>query len=440
MPRTTSRRSFLRYSLAAGLVVPLTSRRLSHAAAAIEQVHIGCIGVGGKGWSDMQETSQGQQIVAICDIDEQRLAKAAELFPQAKRYTDWRKLLEQNDIDAVTISTPDHTHAPATFSAIELGKHVYTQKPLTHSIYEARKLTEAAARKGVVTQMGIQHHSNTFFKTAVKLVHNGTIGTVREAHVWTDRPVGFWEQGFGRPAGNDTPPAHIHWDLWLGVAPQRPYVDNTYHPFKWRAFWDFGTGALGDMGCHGMDPVVSALELGPPTALWSEGPTPNTETGPPWSIIHYEFPGTKRTTDQLKMVWYDGAKLPPRSLFEVSADFEMQENGILFIGDKGQLLVDYFNPPLLLPKGDFADTPVEALPADNHYTQWTDAILGRGSTSCPFSYSGPLTETVLLGNVVLRSGKKIRWNSEELAAVDAPETAGLIRREYRDGWRITGLS
>ena len=193
MSRTTSRRSFLQHSLAAGLTAPVISPCRSHAAAASEQVHIGCIGVGGKGWSDLQETSKGQQIVAICDVDEQRLAKAAEAFPKAKRYSDWRKLLEQNDIDAVTVSTPDHMHAPATFSAIELGKHVYTQKPLSHSVYEARVLAEAAARKGVVTQMGIQHHSNTFFKTVVKLIHDGKIGTIREAHVWTDRPI--WPQG-----------------------------------------------------------------------------------------------------------------------------------------------------------------------------------------------------------------------------------------------------
>ena len=240
-------------------------------------------------------------------------------------------------------------------------------------------------------------------------------------------------------SANVAPPESLHWDQWLGVAPTRPFVVNSYHPFKWRGFWDFGTGALGDMGCHAMDPVVSALELGPPSTISYNGPIPNSETGPQSSMIQYGFPGTRWTPDQFKMVWYDGAILPPRRLFDVADDSQLEKNGILLIGDNGQLLLNYSKPPILLPHGDFADTKVAALPADNHYAQWTDAILGRGKPSCPFSYSGPLTETVLLGNVALRSGQRIDWDSENLVAVDAPETAGLIRREYRDGWRIEGL-
>jgi len=231
----------------------------------------------------MHATSAGHNVVAICDIDEKRLARAAAKFPKAKRYTDWRKLLEQKGIDAVTVSTPDHTHAPVSMAAMSLGKHVYTQKPLTHSVYEARKLTDAAKKYGVVTQMGIQHHSNKFFKTAVKLIQDDVIGKVSEGYVWTDRPGRFWTQGMDRPPGKQTPPDHIHWDQWLGVAPSRPYVAGAYHPFKWRGFWDFGTGALGDMGCHGIDPVASAVELGPAKTIWSEGPRPNAETGPPWT-------------------------------------------------------------------------------------------------------------------------------------------------------------
>ena len=437
MRHSHSRRSFIQYSLAAGLGSRFL--RPQKARAASDHVHIACVGVGGKGESDMTETAVGNHIVAICDVDENRLASAAKKFPKAKTYTDWRKLLEQSDIDAVTISTPDHMHAPVTYSAMELGKHVYTQKPLTHSVYEARRLTEAAREKKIVSQMGIQHHSNTFFKTAVELIQDGKVGRVREAHVWTDRPVGFWEQGFDRPVGSKSPPKHLHWDHWLGVAPARPYVDG-YHPFKWRAFWDFGTGALGDMGCHGMDPVVNALALGPPNRLTATAEGLTSETGPKKSVVNYEFPGTQFTTDSFKMVWYDGAKLPPRALFDVPKEYELKPNGILFVGDKGQLIAGYFGHSELFINGEKAELGIEPLTIDNHYTQWTDAILGKGKTSCPFDYSGPLTETVLLGNVALRCGEPIVWNSSQLVIEGNEKANALLRRDYRDGWQVPGLS
>ena len=427
------RRRFLQGSVAMGLAAcGVRSAR----ANASNEVHIACIGVGGKGESDSAETGVHNQIVAICDVDEARLAKAGAKYPKAKRYTDWRKMLEQSDIDAVTVSTPDHTHAPATMSALAAGKHVYTQKPLTHSVFEARQLTLAAQKMGAVTQMGIQHHSNTFFKTAVQLIQSGTIGTVSDVHVWTDRPVGFWTQNKDRGVAKPVPDG-LHWDQWLGVAPHRPFADG-YHPFHWRAFWDFGTGALGDMGCHGMDPVVAALELGAPNLIVPNGPRPNQETGPEWSELRYQFPGTRWTSDSLSMTWYDGAKLPPRSLFQIRDEEQLLKNGILFIGSKGQLLVDYFNPPRLLPEGDFADTKIDAAPADNHYQQWTEAIKGNGKTSCPFSYSGPLTETVLLGNVAVRTGKPVKWDSASLSC-DTKLANQMLRRTYRDGWQVEGL-
>ncbi|MCA9056427.1 MAG: Gfo/Idh/MocA family oxidoreductase, partial [Planctomycetaceae bacterium] len=251
--RTHSRRRFLR-SVAAGVAVaPFVSSRRTWAAN--EQVNIACVGVGGKGASDLAETSVGHNIVAICDVDSQRLGQAATKFPQAKTYTDWRKLLEQPGIDAVTISTPDHMHAPVTMTAMQLGKHVFTQKPLTHSIYEARRLTQVAAEKGLITQMGIQHHATARLKMAVQAIRDGVIGKVREVHAWTDRPGHFWKQGLTRPDQSDPVPENINWDHWLGVAPARPFVAGLYHPFHWRGWWDFGTGALGDMGCHILDPV-----------------------------------------------------------------------------------------------------------------------------------------------------------------------------------------
>ena len=439
MNRTTHRRTFLKSAAMAGLAAPIVRRSWGHPLGANESVNIACIGVGGKGQSDMMETSAGQNIVAICDIDEQRLAAAAARFPKAKKYTDWRKLLEQNDIEAVTVSTPDHTHAPATLSAISLGKHVYTQKPLTHDVFESRVLADAAAKAGIVSQMGIQHHSSARLKIAVQVIRDGAIGKVSEVHTWTDRPGTFWKQGLTRPAQGDAVPAHVHWNLWLGTAPERPFVNGLYHAFHWRGWWDFGTGALGDMGCHIMDPVVNALELGPPQTVEADGPEPHAESGPLWCVVNYEFPGTKHTTDTLKMTWYEAGKMPPRELFKAPDDWPGSKNGVLFVGEKGNLFVGFPEMPELFPKADFADYKMPELEDSNHYTQWTSAILGNGETSCPFSYSGPLTETVLLGNVAYRSGTKVHWDSENLRAIDNPKANALLRRKYRGEFATSGL-
>lgn len=433
-----SRRRFLQQVAAASFVAPWIGRPL-HAALANEKVNIACIGIGGKGESDLAETSVGHNIVAICDVDEQRLGRAGERFPQATKYTDWRKLLEQSDIDAVTVSTPDHTHAPASMAALQLGKHVFTQKPLTHSVYEARRLTKVAAEQGVVTQMGIQHHATARLKIAVATIQAGTIGKVREVHAWTDRPGNFWRQGLERPKSGETPPEHVHWNQWLGVAPERPFVAGLYHPFHWRGWWDFGTGALGDMGCHILDPVVNALQLGPPKTIHAEGPPPHPESGPLWCIVHYSFPGTEQTTDTLQLTWYEAGKQPPRELFQAPDDWAVPPNAVLFVGEQGNLFVGFPEMPELFPREKFADHQLPQFDDHNHYTEWTSAIVSGGQASCPFSYSGPLTETVLLGNVAYRSGKTIEWDSEKLEATGVPEASAFIRREYRRGWEVAGL-
>ncbi|MCA9150524.1 MAG: Gfo/Idh/MocA family oxidoreductase [Planctomycetales bacterium] len=436
------RRQMLKSSAAAMVAVHTGVPSRVRAASPNERLNIACVGVGGKGWSDMQETSVGQNVVAICDIDAQRLARASEAHPRATAHQDWRKLLEQNNIDAVTVSTPDHMHAPVAMSAAQLGKHLYCQKPLCHSVYEARQLTEIAAANKLVTQMGIQHHSSPKFKTAVKLIRSGIIGKVRAAHVWTDRPGTFWQQAFARPTGQHAVPEHVAWDLWLGVAPARDFVADTYHPFKWRGFWDFGTGALGDMGCHGMDPVVHSLQLGPPNLVRAETSELFPDTGPAWSVITYDFPATPHTaTDGFQMVWYDGGKRPDVALFE-EADFAglKWSNGILFLGEHGKLAVDYEHLPHLLPTAKFADTKIEPEPEDNHYQQWVAACKGNGETSTPFSYAGPLTETVLLGNVAIRLQAAIEWDSANLRATNLTAADAFIRRTYRDGWKVKGLS
>lgn len=440
MSRRASRRSFLRQAALLSVAAPLAASLPRRATAAIDKINIACIGVGGKGESDMMETSVGHNIVALCDIDEQRLAKAAARFPQAKTFTDWRKLLDHPGIDAVTISTPDHTHAPATMAALQLDKHCYTQKPLTHTVYEARQLTlAAAARPKLVTQMGIQHHATARLKIAVQTIRDGVIGKVREVHTWTDRPGAFWKQGLQRPDRTDPVPAHVHWDQWLGTAPARPFVNGVYHAFHWRGWWDFGTGALGDMGCHILDPVVNALELTAPRSVSAEGPPPEAESGPTWCNVHWEFPGTKHTTESLKLHWYEAGKQPPREIFQAPADWKGSLNGVLFLGEKGNLFVGFPEMPELFPREKFQDHKFPSLADHNHYTQWTDAILGKTQASCPFRYSGPLTETVLLGNVAFRTGKKIEWDSQNLKAVGVPEADAYLRRAYRAGWEVKGL-
>ncbi|MFO1091884.1 MAG: Gfo/Idh/MocA family oxidoreductase [Planctomycetaceae bacterium] len=305
-----TRRSFLRQSALAAGIAPWVGASAVRAGLANEKVNIACIGVGGKGFGDLTETSVGHNVVALCDVDAQVLARAAEKFPDAKKYTDWRKLLEHPGIDAVTVSTPDHTHAPATMTAMQLGKHVFTQKPLTHTIYEARRLAEVAAEKGLVTQMGIQHHATARLKIAVQVIRDGVIGKVSEVHVWTDRPVNFWKQGQQRPKETSPVPDYLDWDQWLGVAPERPYVDGVYHRFNWRGWWDFGTGVAGDMGCHMLDPVVNALELGPPASVYAPKARLLPESGPARCILRSLQ--TRHTAETLRVSWYEATKAVPR--------------------------------------------------------------------------------------------------------------------------------
>mgnify|MGYP001568324802 CR=1 FL=1 len=302
-----NRRRFLQHSIAAtgALAFPFVASR--NVLGANERLNIAGIGVGGKGASDVSNVDQ-ENLVALCDVDDANAAGSFKKYPAAKRYKDYRVMLEKEGkgIDAVTVSTPDHTHAPAAIAAMKMGKHVYCQKPLTHTVYEAREMARVAREHKVATQMGNQGHSNPETRRLVELIQGGVLGKVREAHIWTDRPI--WPQGTDRPAETPDVPATLDWDLWLGVAPWRPY-HKAYVPFAWRGFWDFGTGALGDMACHNMDIAFFALGLRDPLSVEAQSSGVNNETAPKWSIIHYEFPAH---ADQpaVKMVWYDGGKKP----------------------------------------------------------------------------------------------------------------------------------
>ncbi|MBG88588.1 MAG: dehydrogenase [Verrucomicrobiales bacterium] len=451
--KNSTRRQFLQTTTAAagatwlaGCATPPAARK--GAASPNGKLNIAAIGVGGKGAGDIAQTSAGQNVVAICDVDDRTLNIAAKKYTKAAKYHDWRRMLERNDIDAVTVSTPDHMHCPIAMAAIQLGKHVYVQKPMSHTIQEARVVAAAAKKAGVVTQMGNQNHSGAGYKTLVQAVRSGVIGKVKEAHAWSNRPV--WPQGIERPQGSDPVPDHLWWDLWLGVAPYRYFVGpqqgakrgrGPYHSFNWRGFLDFGVGALGDMGCHIIDPVVWGLQLGAPTRVWSSGPATNGETFPNWETIHYEFPGTAYCAeDTIRMTWHDGGKKPSANLVQGAADKDIPANGVLFVGERGALLCPHKKMPQLWPRKDFANTKLLEVPGDNHYQQWTMACKGEGTTVSNFDYSGPMTETVLLGTIAVRyPNQKLEWDSEGMKFTNSDEANKFVKKSYRPGWQVVGL-
>lgn len=438
MPHRATRRNFVKTLATSGaaLALPRAAR-----AAPMERLNIASIGTGGKGWSDLTETAKSPHVnvVALCDVDEsaQHLGRAAEAYPKARRYTDWRRLLDDaRDIDAVLVSTPDHMHAPIALAAIALGKHVHCQKPLTHTVAEARQLRLAAQRAGIVTQMGNQIQSHEAYRTAVKVVHDGVIGKVREVYSWQSGPM-QWLLESDRPSGSEPVPATLHWDNWLGVAPARPYKANIYHPFNWRAWQDFSNGQLGDFGCHILDPVFMALDLTAPITIRAEAPPINREVWTKSSTVYYEFPGTTRTADStLKLTWYDGQGIkPPRDLLGVPDRFELPGAGSLLVGEKGTMVIPHVAMPKLLPADKFADYKFPEVGGRDHYVSWADACRGEGTTTSHFGYSGPLTEAVLLGSVAIRLPREtLKWDAAGMKITNSPDGNALLTKGYREGW------
>ncbi len=437
--RSLTRRQFVKRSViaTAALAMPFVARR--NVLGANGRLNIAGIGVGGKGASDVANVDN-ENIYALCDVHEDNAAGSFQKYPQAKRFKDFRVMLEKegSHIDAVTVSTPDHMHAPAALMAMKMGKHVYCQKPLTHTVYEARLMAETARQHKVATQMGNQGHCNPDTRRLVELIQSGVLGKVSAIHVWTDRPGNWWRQGIERPRETPPVPPTLDWDLWLGVAPWRPY-NPAYVPFKWRGFWDFGTGALGDMACHCMDLAFFSLKLGAPGSVEAQSSEVNGETAPVWSIIHYEFPGPNGQPP-LKMTWYDGGKKPSADLVK---DRPLESNGIILIGDKDTLFVpSYWGAGSFLSGAkveDFKNVP-ETLSRPpgferNHHQEWLDACKGGPKPLSNFDYSGPMTEAVLLGNVALRVGKKIQWDSTKLKVTNVPEANQYLHTEYRTGWK-----
>lgn len=432
MSRPVSRRDFLRVgAVATGALTTgaaLAPRR-GWAESPNEKLNIGVIGTANRAEANIGGV-QGENIVAVCDIDDLYLGKASERFPQAKTYRDYRKLLEQPGIDAVVVSTPDHIHAPASAMALAGGKHVYCEKPLAHSVFEARRLAQLAAQHKAATQMGTQIHAENNYRRVVELIQSGAIGDVREAHVWCGKT---WSGG-ERPTETPPVPKHIDWDLWLGPAPARPYHP-TYLPANWRRWWDFGSGTLGDMACHYMDLPHWALKLRRPTAVSAEGPTVHPETTPTGLIVRYEHPARGKMP-AVNLTWYDGdLSVPP--ILERHG-LPGWDSGVLFVGDKGMLQADY-GQLKLFPEEKFKDfkRPKEFVPNSiGHYAEWIAACKTGSPTTCNFDYSGALTECVLLGNVAFRTGQRIEWDGDKLAATNCPAAAQYVRREYRRGWEL----
>jgi predicted dehydrogenase len=415
-------------------------------ASANSRLNIAAVGIGGQGASDLGDLST-ENIVALCDVDWDYAAKAFKRFPAARQYKDFRDMLDkEKSIDAVLVATPDHMHAVVSIAAIKLGKHVYCEKPLTRTICEARAVAKAARAAKVATQMGNQGMAFEGNRLINEWLDGGAIGPVREVHVWSDRPTQrgkmplWWAQGIDRPKETPPIPATLDWDLWLGPAPWRPYHP-AYAPFRWRGWWDFGSGGLGDMGIHNLAPVFSALKLGAPLTVQASSTAVFPETVPLAAMVHYQFPA-RGDLPPVKLHWYDGGLLPERPE-ELEEDRELDpEDGIIFVGDKGKMLVTGWGGehPRLLPEAREKDykRPPKTLPRSiGHHREWIEACKTGSATRSNFAFAGPLTEAVLLGSVCIRNGGgKLHWDSENLKITNDPDANKLLHYQYRQGWSL----
>lgn len=434
MTRHTNRRQFLKRSALAGAGLWAAGAcAIAQNRSPNEKLNIGIIGVHSRGAANMAAVAS-ENIAALCDVNDDFLAEAAKKHPQAKTYVDWRKLLDQKDIDAVIVSTTEHTHALASVMAMKRGKHVFCEKPLAHSVYEARVMRETSKQTKVATQMGTQIHASDTYRRVVELVQSGAIGPVREAHVWVEQGI---EGPRSRPEESQPVPPNLHWDLWLGPAPWRPY-HSCYlerRSISWQNWWDFGNGALGDMGSHLIDLPFWALELKYPTTVEAEGPLPvRAETYPDYLTVRWEHPARGKRPP-VKLTWYDGKQRPKSP---DGADLQKWHMGIMFVGDKGTLLADYSHW-VLLPEADFKDFKAPEpwiAPSLGHHQEWLHACKTGAPTLCNFDYSGALVEHNLLGTVAFRAGKKLQWDAENLKATNCPEADRLIRPPYREGWTL----
>jgi predicted dehydrogenase len=435
-----SRRGFMSGAAAAAAFTIVPRHVLGGAGniAPSEKLNIAGIGVGGQGGGDIGNVSS-ENIVSLCDVDDRRAAGTFNKFPKAKKYKDFRKMLEKENknIDAVVVATPDHTHAVAAMKAIKMGKHVYCEKPLAHDIFEVRRLTEASREHKVATQLGNQGQAREETRLVCEFIWDGAIGPVREVHSWCNRPIS--PRGQDRPKETPPVPDGLSWDLWLGTAPKRPY-HSCYLPFSWRGWWDFGTGVLGDIGCHQFAPIFRALKLGYPTSVEACSSGVNSETAPLASIVRYEFPA-RGDMPPVKLTWYDGGLMPPRPAELEDGRRYGGADSNLYVGDKGKMLShrlipearmkEYKSPPKTLPR------------SPGHHKEWISACKGGPPAGSNFEVSGPMAEVVLLGNIAVRMGQtlyekglKLYYDGPNMRITNMPEANKYIRREYRKGWTL----
>ncbi len=461
------RRRFLQQLAVTSASVAAFPAFLAHARGAgapNRKLNLAAIGIGGQGSSDLREM-ESQNIVALCDVDPNHAGRTFKKYPNARRFVDFRKMLEEvKEIDAVVVATPDHLHAFAAMEAMRHGKHVYCEKPLTHSVWEARQLAQAARQFKVVTQMGNQGQASDQTRRLCEWVWSGVIGSVREVHAWTDRPSRglfdeYWPQGVNRPSDTPKPPEGMDWDLWIGPAPMRPYHP-AYHPFRWRGWWDFGTGALGDIGCHSLDSVFRALKLGAPVSIQAASTRTNKDSFPLGSMVTFRFPARDASIQEhnrhvsglsgsragamamppCKLVWYDGGLRPPRPE-NLPDGIMMGDNGRLLIGDEGFILNQSVFPEARAKLA--AEVPASLPKSAGHHQEFLDACKGGPPAGSNFDWAGPLAEAVLLGNVALRVQLRedltlqgLQWDSVNLRVSNLEEANSFVRREYRQGWKL----
>jgi len=406
------------------------------------RVRLASFGANGMAWSTLNgiATHPSVDLISAADVDTARTQRVKTTYPNATLYQDWRRMLdkEYKNLDGVCVGTPDHMHAPQAMAAMRRGLHVYCQKPLTSHVAEARQLRKYAVSKRLVTQMGIQIHSNAEYRTAVQLVHAGTIGKVKEVHAWSNKKWGDTEP---RPATTDPVPATLDWDGWIGVARPESFITNYCHPGNWRKRLEFGTGTFGDMGCHIYDPVFGALALTAPLTVRAEGPAPSEHSWAVNAIVKYTFPGTQYTDGKtVNVTWYDGDERPPQEIQSLIEGARLPNQGSIIIGAKGVMLTPHVAFPSLFPQASFKEFQRPELTTNNHYHEFVDAILGKGPTSTPFTYAGPLSETVLLGSLATRFPKTtLEWNSAKLKFRNEKQANAFLKRPFRQGWRVKGL-
>lgn len=459
---STSRRSFIRKSTILALgTAPISAAaasllgRSAHASiargaaqGANRKLAVAHVGVGGMGQSDLQQVASHPdvQIVGLCDMNLQVLGKAREKFPDAAHFQDWREMFAKlgDKVDAIVCSTPDHMHAPVAMTALNHDKHIYCQKPLARLVHENRQLAKVAASKPkVVTQMGTQRFARAERRQGLELLKRGVVGKARALYGWTDRPAGWWPSGQPRPAGNDPVPEWLGWDLFLGVSPERPFVKDAYTPFKWRGFYDFGTGAIGDMACHIMDVPYIALELGAPRTIWCESPDATDDEFPTKQSITMEFPATSKTVATLPFHRFDGGRKPDFSAIGLPTDLKLPNNdgAAVVVGEEGILVQPCDSAPPMVFRGA-QQIPIDLPQAEttNHWHDWVNACLGRGQTRAPFQMAGALCEVLSLGAISSRFNKKtLEFDAVRGAITNDSEANAWLAPPYRSGWSVENL-